>query len=121
MKPYLDPTRTYTQLAPDVVFPFEAIDQFKAWHDAVMNALKLKDEKIQQLESHIRRLEKDDRGQDLEAVSRLLDEARRDMLGAQIHIGEMNEISKQLQVELGKLRRQLESAGVGVYPDFHPR
>ncbi len=54
-----DPTRTYTKLAPDTVFPFDQIEQFKVWHDAAMTALRIKDQKIEQLESVVRHMEQD--------------------------------------------------------------
>lgn len=51
-----DPTRTYTKLSSDTVFPFDQIEQFKAWHDATLVALQIKDEKIRDLESQLKRL-----------------------------------------------------------------
>jgi septal ring factor EnvC (AmiA/AmiB activator) len=52
-----DPTRTYTKLAPDTVFPFDQIEQFKSWHDAAMAAMRIKDQRIQDLESRLKQLE----------------------------------------------------------------
>ncbi len=115
-KPYLDPTRTYTQLSADTVFPFEAIDQFKAWHDAAMNALKLKDEKIEKLESTIRHMDQDSQESrtrlpyalsDLQEARKQLEEARKGLAEAQTQMEELSKLSMRLQLEVGRLQREL--------------
>jgi len=118
MKTPLDPTRTYTKLPPDAVFPFEAIDQFKAWHDSAMNALKLKDQKIEQLESRIRHLDEDTRDnwtrlpyvlQDLEEARKQLAEARSGLAEALAQMEEMSKAAMRLQLEVGRLQQELSS------------
>ncbi len=115
-KPYLDPTRTYTQLSADTVFPFEAIDQFKAWHDAAMNALKLKDEKIAKLESTIRHMDQDSQESctrlpyalsDLQEARKQLEEAHKGLIEARIQMEELSKLSMRLQLEVGRLQREL--------------
>lgn len=115
-KPHLDPTRTYTQLSADTIFPFEAIDQFKAWHDAAMNALKLKDEKIEKLESTIRHMDQDSQESwtrlpyalsDLQEARKQLEEARKGLLEAQTQMEELSKLSMRLQLEVGRLQREL--------------
>lgn len=112
-----DPTRTYTKLSSDTVFPFDQIEQFKAWHDAAMTALRIKDEKIRDLENRLQ-----ETAEDTQDSWAQLPYALKDLEEARKQIASLTETLAAVQQQCADLMRYVTNQGPPAYPwDFPMR